>query len=77
MFGLWGEMRGWQDGTTLVQKTHDASQDHVQKDFGGRAIIILRNPYEAILSNHNFVYAGHHGVAPIENFKRPGKFLLS
>ena len=29
--GLWGEIRSWEDGTTLVQKTHDASKHHVQK----------------------------------------------
>ena len=28
--GFWGEMRGWSDGTTIVQKTHDASKDHVE-----------------------------------------------
>ncbi len=27
--GFWGEIRGWQDGTTIVQKTHDASKNHV------------------------------------------------
>ena len=29
--GLWGEIRQWNDGTTVVQKTHDASKHHVQK----------------------------------------------
>ena len=28
--GLWGEIRNWEDGTTIVQKTHDANQHHVQ-----------------------------------------------
>ena len=27
--GLWGEIRQWNDGTTIVQKTHDASKHHV------------------------------------------------
>jgi hypothetical protein len=57
MFGLWGEIRQWNDGTTLVQKTHDASKHHVLKDFDGRGILIVRNPYDAILSTHNFLYA--------------------
>ena len=43
MYGLWGEIRSWEDGTTIVQKTHDASKHHVQKDFGGRAVLILRS----------------------------------
>ena len=48
MFGLWGEIRQWNDGTPIVQKTHDASKHHVQKDFEGRGILIVRNPYDAI-----------------------------
>ncbi len=28
--GFYGEIRDWRDGTTLVQKTHDASPDHVK-----------------------------------------------
>ena len=44
------------------------------QDFKGRAILILRNPYDAILSTHNFMYAGHHGRAPARNFARPGIF---
>ena len=45
----------------------------ILQDFKGRAILILRNPYEAILSTHNFMYAGHHGKAPARNFARSGK----
>ena len=30
MYGLWGEMRDWEDGTTIVQKTHDCHPDHVR-----------------------------------------------
>ena len=44
------------------------------QDFEGRGILIVRNPYDAILSTHNFLYAGHHGKAPKENFKRKGKY---
>ena len=42
------------------------------QDFGGRAVLIVRNPYAAILSDHNFIYAGHHGSAPLHNFERKG-----
>ena len=99
--GLWGEIRSWEDGTTIVQKTHDANKHHVQtvswptkksecaratrdwflphtfflQDYGGRAILILRNPYDAILSTHNFMYAGHHGKAPARNYARPGEYI--
>ncbi|XP_059097809.1 WSCD family member AAEL009094-like [Tigriopus californicus] len=70
MYGLWGEIRNWADGTTIVQKTHDANEAHVTKDFEGRAILLLRNPYAAILSDHNFLFAGHHGRAPPSNYAR-------
>ena len=30
MYGLWGEIRDWKDGTTIVQKTHDHHPDHVE-----------------------------------------------
>jgi len=70
MYGLWGEVRVWNDGTTIVQKTHDASPFHVQKDFQGRGVLIIRNPYEAILSCHNFMYGGHHGQAPTSNYQK-------
>ena len=33
ILGLWGEIRKWDDGTTIVQKTHDASKHHVLKVY--------------------------------------------
>ena len=36
ILGLWGEVRAWNDGTTVVQKTHDASKGHVQEVSGFR-----------------------------------------
>ena len=73
--GLYGEIRDWRDGTTLTQKTHDAGMGHVTQDFDGDAILLLRNPDDAILSDHNYLYAGHHGTAPNKNFKRQGTLL--
>jgi len=70
MYGLWGEIRDWQDGTTIVQKTHDSHPNHVKNDFGGRGILILRNPYDAVLSDHNFLFGGHMGVGPPTSFDR-------
>lgn len=69
MRGYWGEIRDWRDGTTIVQKTHDADPDLVT-EFGGRAILILRNPYDAILSKFHYLYGGHHGLASEEHFER-------
>ena len=29
--GLWGEIRDWREGSTIVQKTHDADGRHVME----------------------------------------------
>ena len=65
--GMWGEIRDWRDGTTLVQKTHDPAP---AAGFRGRAVVIVRSPYQAILSKHNYLYAGHTGTAPTESYTR-------
>eukprot|EP00095_Tigriopus_kingsejongensis_P011216 maker-scaffold669_size115232-snap-gene-0.22 protein:Tk11216 transcript:maker-scaffold669_size115232-snap-gene-0.22-mRNA-1 annotation:"wsc domain-containing protein 1" len=45
----------------------------LEGDFQGRAIVVLRNPYAAILSDHNFLFAGHHGRAPSSHYARKGE----
>ena len=40
-------------------------------------MLIVRNPYAAILSDHNFIYAGHHGSAPLRNFERKGNLCTN
>jgi len=72
--GFWGELADWDAGVTVVQKTHDSGADHVRSFSGGRSIFLNRNPYEAILSFHNFLYGGHVGHAPPANFRRSGKY---
>ena len=56
----------------MVQKTHDLGVQHI-RSFDGRVVLLLRNPYDAILSFHNFLYGGHTGFAPLKNFERSGK----
>ena len=36
----------------------------------GRGILILRNPYDAVLSKLNYLYGGHRGASSIEQFER-------
>ena len=66
--GLYGEAREYSDGSTLLQKTHHAMPqskifklewrlDHIRK-FGGRAVLVIRNPYKAIISFYNFYQTG-------------------
>lgn len=72
--GFWGELAEWDAGVTCVQKSHDSDSNHIKSFSGGRAIFLNRNPYEAVLSFHNFLYGGHTGHAPSSNFRRPGKW---
>ena len=50
--GLWGEIRQWNDGTTIVQKTHDASKHHVI-EVRHRSISQKR-PFKLNLLNRNY-----------------------
>ncbi|XP_064099486.1 uncharacterized protein LOC135210552 [Macrobrachium nipponense] len=69
MYGYYGEMENWAQGTTIAQKTHDCGPKHIEA-FDRSVILLLRNPYRAILSFHNFLFAGHTGFAPIMNYRR-------
>ncbi|XP_066985112.1 uncharacterized protein [Macrobrachium rosenbergii] len=69
MYGYYGELEYWAQGTTIAQKTHDCGPKHI-KAFDKSVILLLRNPYRAILSFHNYLFAGHTGFAPIMNYRR-------
>ncbi|XP_076054693.1 uncharacterized protein LOC143033305 isoform X2 [Oratosquilla oratoria] len=68
-WGYYGELDSWKSGRTVAQKTHESNPTHV-KDFNGTGILIIRNPYRAILSHHNFIFGGHTGFAPVSNYRR-------
>merc|ERR1711936_70942 len=70
VMGYWGEIRHWRDGTTIVQKTHDGDAQYIREVFNGRGILILRNPYDAVLSKLNFLYGGHRGASSVKLFQR-------
>ncbi|XP_043245494.1 uncharacterized protein LOC122393501 [Amphibalanus amphitrite] len=69
--GYWGELSSPEEGTTIVQKVHDFGDDQVQR-FNRTAIVIVRNPYRAVLSFHNYLFGGHKGMAPSSNYLRKG-----
>lgn len=68
--GYHGEGRTY-DGTTLVQKTHHTAvmtvddenqawrENHI-RTFGGRGVLLIRNPYRAILSAWNYYNSMNH-----------------
>jgi len=72
---LRGELANFTDGSTLVQKTHHRSiftektdnyglewrKAHVQKFIGG-GVLIIRNPFTAIMSHWNYAKTLSHTV---------------
>ena len=66
--GHYGEARNYNDGSTILQKTHHTMpqskmfglswrQQHIRQ-FGGRGVLVIRNPYKAIISFYNFKQTG-------------------
>ena len=71
--GHYGEARYYNDGSTLLQKTHHRApyvaqytkygldwRIHHVRLFGGRGVLVIRNPYKAILSYWNFMRTKSH-----------------
>ena len=68
--GFLGESLRYDCGCTIVQKSHGK---HVAY-FKGRAIIIIRNPYDVLITYFHFKHGGgHKGHAPQHMFKSKGK----
>ena len=66
--GHYGEARDYSDGSTILQKTHHRAlpgntfglewrKEHIRQ-FGGRGVLVIRNPYKAIISFYNFKQTG-------------------
>ncbi len=72
---------------TLIQKTHDFTLDahlyslaqtnrtHSLERFHNKGVLIIRNPFEAIVAYRNFGAGGMKGVASKEEFQGPGEWL--
>ena len=85
--GHLGEGREYNDGSTILQKTHHRSlylgrynaydmkwrEEHV-REFGGRAVVVVRNPYKAILSYWNYFNTQSHTSIVSENSFESQKF---
>jgi len=71
--GHHGETRNFKDGSTILQKTHHRTiinsqyatfslawrQEHINM-FGGRGVVVVRNPFKAVLSYWNYVSTQSH-----------------
>ncbi|XP_043215331.1 WSC domain-containing protein 1-like [Amphibalanus amphitrite] len=76
--GFYGETVSESSGRTLLQKTHGytllteptpswSSRRRMVERHGRRAVVLIRNPYEALISLRNFA-AGHLGYAADKHF---------
>ena len=81
--GHYGEARDYNDGSTILQKSHHRAvytphydelnlawrKKHI-KQFGGRGVLVIRNPYKAILSYWNFkMTRSHTETVPAESLQ--------
>lgn len=69
---------------TLLRKTHDFTLDQslakmqaedrtrALEKFERKGILLIRNPFKAIMSYRNFQYGGMKGLAPSRAFKGKG-----
>ena len=70
--GFLGEKEQWDSGSTVVQKMHF----QYKKDFPvSKAILIIRDPYKAILSFVQYLESGHTGQASPHTFHKKGRIL--
>ena len=66
-YGWQGEDRDCKDGTTIAQKTHRLSKNKACRFE--RGLVIVRNPFEAILAAYNHHKAGKTGEPPYSGKK--------
>lgn len=78
--GHLGELRNFSDGSTILQKTHHRAiypygyrqynitwrREHIQL-FQGRGVVVVRNPFNSILSYWNFYKTGSQTASADRN----------
>jgi len=58
-YGFLGETTDFRDGSTILQKSHHVRDPFFNvQQFQGRGIVIIRNPFDAIMSTSNYVSEG-------------------
>ncbi|XP_002741011.2 sialate:O-sulfotransferase 2-like [Saccoglossus kowalevskii] len=66
--GFKGEKENWKKRNTIVVKTHDFNPDLI-KEYDA-AIVVIRNPYKAMVAEHNRKFGGHTGYATEDKYKK-------
>ncbi|NXX14422.1 WSCD2 protein, partial [Podargus strigoides] len=65
--GFKGERDHWRSGRTICIKTHESGQKEIES-FDS-AILLVRNPYKALMAEFNRKYGGHIGFAAHAHWK--------
>lgn len=68
--GFKGERDHWRSGRTICIKTHESGQKEIEA-FDS-AILLIRNPYKALMAEFNRKYGGHIGFAAHAHWKGKG-----
>lgn len=70
--GFKGERDHWRSGRTICIKTHESGQKEIEA-FDA-AILLIRNPYKALMAEFNRKYGGHIGFAAHAHWKGKGTY---
>lgn len=71
--GFKGERDHWRSGRTICIKTHESGRKEIEA-FDS-SIIMIRNPYKALMAEFNRKYGGHIGFASQAHWKGKGELL--
>lgn len=69
--GFKGERDHWRSGRTICIKTHESGKKEIEA-FDS-SILMIRNPYKALMAEFNRKYGGHIGFASQAHWKGKGK----
>ncbi|XP_066959269.1 uncharacterized protein [Macrobrachium rosenbergii] len=83
--GMYGEAIVYDSGMTILQKTHGYTTGDAMKlsheerlplnhleQFGRKGVVVIRNPFKALISHRHLDTGGHTGYAPKAHFLGKG-----
>lgn len=71
--GFKGERDHWRSGRTICIKTHESGKKEIET-FDS-SILMIRNPYKALMAEFNRKYGGHIGFASQAHWKGKGETI--
>ncbi len=70
--GFKGERDHWRSGRTICIKTHESGKKEIEA-FDA-SILMIRNPYKALMAEFNRKYGGHIGFASQAHWRGKGEW---